>query len=146
MIAVARLVAADKYQPGSVLVETELPPIWLSRGKNADLDRVLARVRGGATINACLRPNEHPKHAEQGFFVFIVETSQPDDAHTLLRLSQARDVQGHCMIGAAAGRLFALIVARSIMEGVEAYETPKTLARFEEGLTKVLAAYAGKPR
>ena len=146
VIAVARLVAADKYQPESVSVETELPPIWLSRGKNADLDRVLARVRGGATIHARLRPNEHPKHAEQGFFVFIVETSQPDDAQSLLRLSQVKDIQGHCMIGTAAGRLFALIVGRSIMEGVEAYETPKSLARFGDGLTKVLAAYADKPR
>jgi hypothetical protein len=146
VLAVARLVAADKYQPESVSVETELPPIWLSRGKNANLERVLARVRGGASIHARLRPNEHPKHAEQGFFVFIVETSQPDDAQTVLRLSQAKDVQGYCMIGAAADRLFALIVARSIMEGVEAYETPKTLVRFEEGLTRVLAAYADKLR
>ena len=146
VIAVARLVAADKYQPESVSVETELPPIWLSHGKNADLDRVLAKVRGGATIHARLRPNEHPKNAEQGFFVFIVETSQPNDAQTLLRLSRAKDVQEYCMIGAAVGRLFALIVARSIMEDVEAYETPKTLVRFEEGLTKVLAAYANKPR
>ena len=95
-------------------------------------------------MHGSLRPNEHPKHREQGLFVFIVETSQPDDAQTLLRLSQAKDVQGHCMIGAAAGRLFALIVARSIIVGVEAYETPKSLARFEEGLTKVLAGYADK--
>jgi hypothetical protein len=34
----------------------------------------------------------------------------------------------------------------SIMQGVEAYETTKTLARFEVGLTKVLAAYADKSR
>lgn len=95
-------------------------------------------------MHGSLRPSEHPKHREQGFFVFIVETSQPDDAQTLLRLSQAKDVQGHCMIGAVAGRLFALIVARSIIVGVEAYETPKSLARFEEGLAKVLAGYADK--
>jgi len=146
VIAVARLVATDKYQPQTVSVETELPPIWLSRGKNADLDRVLSRVRGGATIHARLRPNEHPEHAKQGFYVFIVETSQPDDAQILLRLSQAKDVQGHCMIGGAAGRLFALIVAQSEWIGVGAYETTKTLARFEKGLTNVLGAYAEKRR
>ena len=32
------------------------------------------------------------------------------------------------------------------MEGVEAYETPKTLARFEKGLANVLAEYANKAR
>lgn len=141
---VADLVAADKYQPDGISVAAKLPPIWLSKGKNAELERVMAGIRGGASLHGSLRPNEHPKHAEQGFFVFIVETSQPDDAQTLLRLSQAQDVQGHCMIGAAASRLFALIVARSTMVGVEAYETRTTLARFEEGLAKILARYADK--
>lgn len=146
VIVVAQLVAADKYQPESVSVATELPPVWLSRGKNAELDRVLAGIRAGATISARLRPNEHPKHDSQQFTVFIVETSQAADAQTLLRLSQTKDVHGHSMIGVAAGRLFALVVARAFMDGVEAYETPKSLARFREGLTKVLARYAEKAR
>lgn len=141
---VAHLVAADKYQPDGISVAARLPPVWLSRGKNAELERVLMRIRGGASVHGSLRPNEHPKHREQGFFVFIVETPQPDDAHTLLRLSRAKDVQGHCMIGVAAGRLFVLIVANSIMVGVEAYETPETLTRFEKGLSKILARYADK--
>lgn len=145
VIAIARLVAADKYQPTDVWVETVLPSIWLSHYANADLDRVLARVRGAASICACLRPHEHPKHAEQGFYVWIVEASQPDDAQTLLRFSQAKNVHGHCMIGAVAGRLFTLIVARSERVGVEAYETPKTLARFAEGLATTLAEYATRP-
>ena len=41
---VARLVATDKYQPGSISVAAELPSMWLSRGKNADLEKVLAGI------------------------------------------------------------------------------------------------------
>ena len=97
---VAHLVAADKYQPDGISVAAELPPVWLSRGKNAELDTVIARIRGGASLHGSLRPNEHPKHAEQGFFVFIVETSQPDDAQNASPIvpSQGRSgaLHGRC--------------------------------------------------
>ena len=141
-IAVAGLVAADKYQPETVSLATELPPIWLSRGKNTELERVLAGVRGGATVSARLRPGEHPKHESQQFTVFIVETAQASDAQTLVRLSQTGEARGHSMVGVAAGKLFSLVVARAFMDGVESYETPKSLPRFEEGLAKILARYA----
>jgi hypothetical protein len=143
-IAVARLVAADKYQPESVALATDLPSFWLSRGRNAELERVLEGIRGGATISARLRPGEHPKHESQQFTIFIVETSNPSDAQTLVRLSQSRETRGHSMVGVAAGRLFTLVVARAFMDGVDAYETPRSLARFEGGLATILARYAGK--
>ena len=86
-----------------------------------------------------------PSFDNQQFTVFIVETSQTADAQTLLRLSQSEDARGHCMIGVAADRLFALIVARAFTDGVEAYETPKSLARFREELTKILVTSAATP-
>jgi hypothetical protein len=146
VLEVAKLVAADKYQPDSVTVASELPSIWLSRSKNIELDRVLARIRAGATMSARLRPNEHLKHDCQQFNVFIVETSQDSEAQILLRLSRAGDTRGHSMIRVAAGKLFSLVVARAWADGVDAYETPNSLARFEEGLNKILARYAGKTR
>jgi len=146
VMEVAQFIAADKYQPGTVAVASELPPVWLSRGKNPELAMVLGRVRAGASISARLRPNEHPKYDCQQFTVFIVETPQSDDAKTLLRLSQAEEARGHSMIGVASGRLFSLIVARAFMDGVEAYETPKTIVRFKVGLTKILDRYSDKDK
>ncbi len=146
VLDVAQMVAADKYYPDGVSIAAKLPPVWLSRGKNAELDGVLARIRGGATMSARLRTNEHPKHDSQQFTVFIVETSQDADAQTLLRLAQVKDNREHSMIGVAAGKLFALIVARSFVEGDEGFETLKSLERFREGMTKILAKYADKAR
>jgi hypothetical protein len=74
--------------------------------------------------------------------VFIVETANAGDAQTLLRLSQVTEGRDHCMVGVAAGSLFSLVVARSIFEGVEAFETQDALARFEPGLARILARYA----
>ncbi len=145
-VDIVQLVAADKYQPNSISLAEELPPIWLSHVKNAELEKVLGRIRGGAILHGRLRPHEHPNYDSQQFTVFIVETSETSDAQILLRLSQTGDTREHSMIGVAAGRLFSLVVARAFMDGVEAYETPKTLVRFEEGLTKVLAQYVDKAR
>ncbi|MBI3862408.1 MAG: hypothetical protein HY290_10985 [Planctomycetia bacterium] len=141
-LQVSRLIAADKYQPDSVSVAAELPPFWLSRGENPELEQVLARVRGGASISARLRPGEHGQHDSQQFSVFIVETSAATDAQKLLRLSQVKEVRDHSMTGAATGKLFALIVARAFMEGAQAFETPSSLARFEKGLAETLARFA----
>jgi hypothetical protein len=40
------------------------------------------------------------------------------------------------MIGMADGRLFCLVVAESVQQGVEAFETAESLQRFEKGLQK----------
>lgn len=144
VIAVARLVSADRYQPNRVAVGTDLSPIWVSRERNAELERILAAVRGGATIHARLRPNQRPEHLGQSLIVFIVETARADDAQTLLRLSSSEDAQTHCSIATAAGRLFALIVAAATWEGAEAYETSETLVRFDEALTQLLARFANE--
>ena len=143
-IEVAHLAAADKYQPRNITVGFILPSVWLSRGKNAELEKVLADVRGGANVSAKLRPGEHPKYESQQFNVFIVEASQATDAQALLRLSKSKSSLGHSMVGVAADRLFALIVVRSFVNGVEAFETPKSLTRFRDGLSKILNRYAKK--
>jgi hypothetical protein len=144
-VAIASCVGADKYQPDGVSVATKLPSIWLARGKSTGLDQVLGRVRAGATISARLRPTEHPQHEDQNLWVFIVETSEASDVETLLRFSQAKgNAEDYCMIGVVAGRLFALVVARSIRIGVESFETAESLARFRDKLPQILAQYMNR--
>ena len=144
-VEVARLVAADKYQPNSVEVATHLPPVWLARGKNPELEAVLARVRGGATVWGLLRPFQDPTICWQQFTIFIVETFQDSDAQKLLKLSR-KGTPEHHMLGVAKGPLFALVVARSVKAGGKGIETTASLARFEGGLAAILAQCAAKAR
>lgn len=145
-LAVARLIAADKYQLDGVSIESRLPRVWLPDGENAKLDPVLANVRGGARVTASLRPEANPAKNKQSLLVFLVETSDPDEAQMLLQLSRVKHEKDYCLLGCAVGPLFALLVANSVMWRVKSYETPGTLARFEEGVLRILADHVLKPR
>jgi hypothetical protein len=142
-VAIANYIAADKYLPYRVSVATKLPTIWLGRDKNPLLDHLLGRARAGATISGRLRPKEHPQHKDQYLWVFIEETLEASDAKALLQLSHANaGLERCCRMGLAAGRLFALVVARPTRMGVASFETADSLTRFRDGLTQILLEYA----
>jgi hypothetical protein len=148
----AALIAADKYQPYAQ-VATKLPDVWLKTKDSSSLDKSLQAVRGGATISGHLRPNEHPEPENQQFAIFLVEVAEESAAQTLLDLSTKKKTTGNRMLGLAAdyymlglaeGKLFCLIVARSVVLGKKSFETSDSLARFSTGIAGILHLYAGK--
>jgi len=49
------------------------------------------------------------------------------------------------MLGLAEGKLFCLIVARSVVVGKKAFETSGSLARFQRGLRESFVDTQGRP-
>jgi hypothetical protein len=143
-VDLAEYIAADKYQPVSVSIATGLPDIWLKTKDSASLDKSLRAVRGGATVNGRLRPNEHPDHESQMFTIFLVEVADESAAKTLLELSKKKNPTDYCMLGLAERNLFCLVVARSFVAGKNAFETSGSLARFSNGIAGILRRHAGK--
>ena len=143
-VDLAEYIAADKYQPDLVSIATALPGIWLETKDNASLDKSLQAVRGSATINCQLRPNEHPDHESHMFTIFLVEVADESAAKTLLELSKKKRPADYCMLGLAEKKLFCLVVARSFVTGKKAFETSDSLARFSKGIAEILSRYAGK--
>jgi hypothetical protein len=140
----AEYITADKYQPDSVSIATDLPDYWLKTEDSSSLGKSLLAVRGGATISGKLRQNEHPDHESQMFNVILVEVSDESVAKTLLELSKKKKHPDYCMLGLAEGKLFCLVVARSYDRGKKAFETSDSLARFSKGFTGILSRYAYK--
>ena len=143
-IDLAEYIAADKYQPSQVQIATHLPDIWLKTNDSASLEKSLRAVRGGASISGELRPNEHPDHKSQMFTIFLVEVADESAAKTLLELSKKKNPADYCMLGLTEGKLFCLVVARSVVVGKKAFETTSSLARFSKGIAGILSRYAGK--
>jgi len=46
------------------------------------------------------------------------------------------------MFGVAAGKLFCLVIGKSIEQGVASFETPEKLQRFAAPVTEVLKRFA----
>lgn len=144
-IAVADLLLADKYDPTTVEVGSNLPPVWLeSDDDNTRLERAMGSVRAGAKVGGDLRQFD----TSHMFIVFILELSDESSARTLLSLSEElgpsreKDIEkgppGYSMLGVAEGRLFCLVVASPSAEGAKPVESRRSLVRFEEGLAEIL--------
>jgi hypothetical protein len=143
VIDIGELVAKDKYQP-SLEVASEFPPFWLESKENRSLELALKQVRAGASVHARLRPNEHPTHKSQLLMVFLVEVEDERVAQELLGMSGKKRPTNYSMIGMADGKLFCLLVAESSEQGVESFETPESLLRFEKGIIGILRRYSKK--
>lgn len=131
------MLAADRYDPGPILLACDLPAIWLQPGGPAARD-AHESVRAGASLSASLRPPEHPRPTEQQLTVFLVETADAASARTLLDTANNGAPREHVLAAAAEGPLFCLVIARSLAYGVPSYETQESLARFGPRMGEIL--------
>jgi len=143
IIDISQLIASDNYQPSQIEVATELPDVWLGGQDSPASKRAFSGIQGGATVSASLHPEKHAEHYSQQFTVFLVETANESDAQTLYEVAAANKSTNHCRLALARSRLFCLVVARSFVDGVDAYETNESLMRFCNGLAAILERHTG---
>jgi hypothetical protein len=144
VIDIGDLVAKDKYQTSSVEVASKLYPVWLESEENRSVELALNNVRAGASVDAKLRPNEHPTYKSQVLMIFLVEVKDERVAQELLGMSRKKKPTRYSMIGIAEGRLFCLVIGESFEQAVESFETSESLRRFENGITEILRRYSKK--
>ena len=138
-LALAQLVKRDKYEPASLTLASDLPAFWLASVNDAELKRALASIRGAITINADLRPQEFP-FEHHALLIFLVEVDDETAAGSLFRLSEQKQARpkDFAMAAAKQGRLFCLVIARSIMAGKLSSETQASMQRLSRGIAEVL--------
>lgn len=141
VIDIADLVSKDKYQSSSVHVADELPSIWLKSKENPSLESVLQKVRAGGTINADLRPNEHPTYKSQTLMIFLVEMADERAVQELQEMSVRKRPADYSMVGISSGKLFCLVVGESFEQGVASVESAASLQRFAPGIKEILNRY-----
>ena len=138
----ADLIESDEYRADSVTLATEMPSVWLETADDDALRQALRGVRAGASITGWLRPAPQRAHEHQWLTVFVVELDGPQQAAALLSVSQRVRPRTYAHLGVARERLFCLVVARSVMEGVPSHETATSLGRFAAGMASILARHA----
>lgn len=139
-LCVSRLLAADNYEPSSVALASELPAVWLSQADKPKLEHAMHAIRAGASMNADLRPSIDYDNRHQVLIVFLVELKNErfaDDLYSIAEHTRTK-ARPFAMTAAVAGRLFCLIIARSIVIGTANHESDASLGRFKAGVTRVL--------
>lgn len=108
-------------------VATELPSVWFDKPKRSQAEEALGRSLGTVMISGTLR-RAFGGSAVQMFWTWIVEMPTPEDCVQLVAdVGSGAHMGGRSVVGVAARRLFALLVAGSVQESVSPIESPATL-------------------
>jgi len=137
-IDLAECLGRDRYRVNSIDFGGVMPRVWLEHRDNADLDAAMGKVRSGLSLDASLRRTPGISASSQHFAVFLMEMKTEPAARDLLGVARQKKAKWFCKVAVAEGPVFCLTVARSFVEGAAAYETPASLARFEESFLEIL--------
>jgi hypothetical protein len=143
-MAIATVIDADAYRAADVTLATEIPEVWLADAADPGLGSLIGAARGTITIQGRMRPAASPDHDSQQLTIFLLEATDADAAMRLVEMAK-HGRPDTALLGVAAGPLFALVVARSWVEGVASFEDTDSLARFRAPLRVVLKEFA-QPR
>ena len=124
---------AASLQRGRYIADPELaaevPAVWFEKVHRSRAEQLLKKSLAGISVNGTLRRVYTDKPFAQQFVQWVVEMPSAEEARTLLEyVGVNARLGGRFVIGVASGRLFSLLVAGSAMEGVDAFETPESLA------------------
>lgn len=114
--------------------------MWLRHASDPSLQDALGAIRAAATIHGRLRPDASSLHASQQLTIFLVEMREANLAQRLFAMSE-EPAENFALVGIAEDKLFCLVVARSFVQGVGAFETRESLGRFGPDIRTVLRRY-----
>ena len=124
-LAIAARLSAGRYS-AAVEVAVDVPGIWFQADCREQAKSVLARAKAAASVNGTLRLGNGGDPTAQMFRLWLVELSDAARANALVGYSGTR-LSGRFSIGFSVGRLFGLLVAGSVVDGVEPCESQSSL-------------------
>jgi hypothetical protein len=103
------------------------------------ISRAVESQPGCVAVEGHLRPDKHPNAQDQQFTLLVAEAASSADATLIAAASRVGSDARHQSLGLAAGKLCCVVIARSFVERVPAYEGAGALERFRPALAELLA-------
>ena len=136
--AIVALIEGGPWHISDVETGSVLPAVWLRGGDPNIVNTALKSMTGCVAINGALSPTVSPHPGVQQLIVFLAEFSDWGAASTIAAACGADRQGDFAGLGVAAGMLCAVLVSRSVMDGIESYEDQNSLERFRAGLVASL--------
>jgi hypothetical protein len=136
-LQVADALRTDDYAIEDPELAVEMPAYWLSETDDRALAALLGAARGASVTYGRLRPNGQIEPASQMFTAWLVELDDAAAADHLVLLARTPP-PGTSLLAMAHGSLFFLLVARSVVQGVDPYERGDDLERFRSSVRVAL--------
>lgn len=126
-----------------VEIATDLPEIWFDQDRRDNVRETLTACLGAATISGTLR-EKYGDSLQQLLLVWVIEMPSSSDCENLVKaVGSGAPLSGRYAVGVSEGKLFAILVAGSVQEGVEPFESPSSLWELAEQTKTVLRSAAG---
>ena len=138
-VAIADLLDRDVYRTSAITLGSKTPAVWFPELERLGVEKIMKKAPATATINASVRVGESSDGESQQLTVFLAQTKDADAARDLADWGSNNSATSHAFVCASDDRLFALIIARSFVQGVPAMETTERLERFEAPLRAALS-------
>ncbi len=123
---------------GHVEIATDIPEVWFRAKKGRDVSAKLSQCLGVACVRATLR-GDVDQVFDQMFIQWIAEMPSEEDCKYLVEGVDSGNIfSGRYTFGLYEKKVFALLVAGSVRQNGESYETPDTLAEFGNYTREVL--------
>lgn len=136
--AIVALIEGGPWRVSDVETGAALPAVWLHRGDPKVVETALDSITGCVTINGAFSPTATTRPGTQQLTVFLGEFSDSNDASTIAAATGPASRGGFAGLGIAVGPVCAVMVSRSVVEGIDSYEDEKSLERFRASLLAVL--------
>jgi hypothetical protein len=142
IVDLAELIRED-YRPANLRVGTDLPRTWLTSVDDHVLNSALQEVRAGAGLTGLPPYAQSVADADQMLSLFLVELCVESAAEDLLRLTNMKKKKGHdaVLLAVKHARLFCLLVERATTGSRLPAETPSSIGRLAQPITRLLQRY-----
>lgn len=137
-VAIAHLLGADHYEPGTVAIASKLPAVWFRIDDETGLQALMRHVRAGLTVHGRLRPDQRPVQEMQTLTIFVIELEDGSFAEQLLRIAASHPPREEARLAMRDRMLFCMAIAEAAMEP---FETSESMERFRAPLMKIFAGY-----
>ena len=141
-IKIAEMLQKDRYTAGPTIA-AELPPVWFPKQHRAASEALLKKANACIAVNGYLRKRHDVNSDGQYLMLWVIEMPTEQAALQLGEYSptQTRRDNGRFITGVSSGHLFSIIVAGSMMAGVEPLETSESVTAIAEETRRLLQLF-----
>jgi hypothetical protein len=144
-LALFGLIDEDEEYTAQGITVSDFPKVWLRTEENEPrLDELERAMQGCILVDGKLAPEKHPKNRDQTLYIFLLEMENEEQVSLLDRFSHEKALISAIRAGVKAQNLFGLVIARSVMKGVDHFETQDSIQRFAKGAADILAKHTRK--
>lgn len=144
--AVAGAMRGDRWRLSDPVTGAGLPAVWLGAGDPEHVEPAIGSITGCVTLRGAMATQEPPSGRSQHMLIFLAETGDPSAARVIAQAAGPRSGSWFAAVSAAVGTLCAVMITRSVVQGIPPVETQASLERFGRVLADALVIGAGQDK